>query len=155
MKKWLAGLFGLAFVGGAIAVELEQFQPGPRLIDGSQLNKMVDKLNSVTNYDYQLLVAGEVFYAYTFDNRGTGIVLFDIASGPISDERVTAPANPYDGQIVRVASRVTITAFQFIANTGQTLAATTPTVLTASTTTGSQGYAWIYRLADKKWYRIQ
>lgn len=104
-------------------------------------------------YSYQLVVTGSAFYTYTVPNT-VGNVVFDIASGPISDERVTAPAAPIDGQVVRVNSRVTITALQFIANTGQTLAATTPTVLTASTT-APQGYAWLYRLTDKKWYRIQ
>ena len=104
-------------------------------------------------YSYQLVVTGSAFYTYTVPNN-VGTVIFDIASGPISDERVTAPAAPIDGQQVTVSSTVTLTAFQFIANTGQTLAATTPTVLTASTTV-PQGYKWIYRQTDKKWYRLQ
>ncbi len=104
-------------------------------------------------YSYQLVTSGSAFYTYTVPNN-VGKVIFDIASGPISDERVTAPAAPIDGQEVTIASTVTITAFQFIANTGQTLSVTTPTVLTASTTV-PQGYRFLYRAADKKWYRLQ
>lgn len=104
-------------------------------------------------YDYQLLVTGALNYTYTVPNT-SGLVEFDMASGPISDVRATAPAAPIDGQRVKINSRVTITAFQFIANTGQTLAATTPTVLTASTT-APQGYEWFYRSTDAKWYRVQ
>lgn len=107
-------------------------------------------------YSYQLVVTGAASYTYTVPNTVRDVI-FDIASGPISDERVTAPASPVDGQKVCVSSRVTITAFQFIANTtvtAQTLAATTPTVLTASTT-APQGYCWLYRITDLKWYRLQ
>lgn len=104
-------------------------------------------------YSYQLVTSGSAFYTYTVPNT-VGTVIFDIASGPISDERVTAPAAPIDGQTVTIASTVTLTAFQFIANTGQTLAVTTPTVLTASTTV-PQGYKFLYRATDKKWYRLQ
>lgn len=155
MKKLLAVVSALC-ISATVAfaqAPLPQFPPGFRTIDGSALNKMVNILNNLANYSYQLVVAGSAFYTYTVPNN-TGIVVFDIASGPISDERVTAPAAPFDGQQVIVSSRVTITAFQFIANTGQTLAATTPTVLTASTT-ADQGYKWIYRQTDKKWYRLQ
>lgn len=104
-------------------------------------------------YTYQLVVTGSPFYTYTVPNN-VGTVIFDIASGAISDERVTAPAAPVDGQRVKVNSVKTITAFQFIANTGQSLAATTPTVITASTTS-PQGYEWVYDAALTKWLRIQ
>lgn len=101
---------------------------------------------------YQSITAGSAFYTYTFPNT-TGTVIFT-ASGTISDERVTAPPNPVDGQLVNVSSTHTITSFQFIANTGQTLAVTTPTALTVSTT-APQGYSWRYRASDAKWYRVQ
>ncbi len=104
-------------------------------------------------YSYQLVVAGSAFYTFTVPNT-VGTVIFDIASGAISDERVTAPAAPIDGQTIAITSKTTITAFQFIANSGQSLAATTPTVLTASTTV-PQGYKWIYRTANTTWYRLQ
>lgn len=102
--------------------------------------------------DYQAITAGSAFYTYTVPNTSRTVIF--TASGTISDERVTAPAAPVDGQRVTINSTNTITAFQFIANTGQTLAVSTPTVLTASTTVG-QGYEWTYRASDAKWYRIR
>lgn len=102
---------------------------------------------------YQLVVAGSAFYTYTVPNN-IGTVIFDIASGAISDERVTLPAAPIDGQTVNINSSTTITALQVIANSGQTLNVTTPTVLTASTTV-PQGYRFVYRASNLKWYRLQ
>lgn len=101
----------------------------------------------------QTVVAGSAFYTYTVPNN-IGTVIFDIAAGTISDERVTAPAAPVDGQTVAINCVKTCTAFQFIANSGQTLAATTPTALTASTT-APQGYKWVYNASAAKWYRLQ
>lgn len=101
---------------------------------------------------FQTITPGSAFYAYTLANTSGGIVFS--ASGTISDARVTAPAAPIDGQQVLIGSSHTVTALQFIANTGQTLAVTTPTVLTASTS-APQGYKWVYHAADAKWYRLQ
>lgn len=101
---------------------------------------------------YQAITAGSAFYTYTVPNT-TRRVIFT-ASGTISDERVTAPAAPIDNQLVAVCSTNTITAFQYIANTGQSLAVTTPTVITASTTV-PQCYEWTYRLSNTTWYRVQ
>ena len=102
--------------------------------------------------DYQAITNGSAFYTYTFGNN-TRKVIF-VASGAISDERVTAPPAPMDGQEVSVDSVTTITVLAFIANSGQSLAATTPTVLTASTT-APQGYTWRYRASNTTWYRVQ
>lgn len=101
---------------------------------------------------FEAITAGSAFYTYTVGNN-TRRVIFT-SSVTISDERVTAPASPMDGQMVGVCSTNTITAFQFIANTGQSLAASTPTVITASTTV-PQCYEWIYRLSNTTWYRVQ
>lgn len=55
MKKLIAILFALLVPASALAV-LEQYQPGFRLIDGSQLNKMVDVVNDlVTDTANQVL----------------------------------------------------------------------------------------------------
>jgi hypothetical protein len=44
-----AGLLALALISGsASAADLQQFLPGPRLIDGSQLNTVVDRVNGIT-----------------------------------------------------------------------------------------------------------
>jgi hypothetical protein len=156
VTSYIAAIVGSAIVAAAVlgqvnSPQMKQFQPGFREIDGSQLNLMLNSLINLTNYDYKNVTASPD--TYTVGNK-TGIVIFDVIGGsPLTQETVTAPAQPFDGQIVTVASRVTITTFAFVANTGQTLAASTPTVLTASTT-APQGYRWIYRATDAKWYRI-
>ncbi len=49
MKRILLGLVSaVALISFANAVDLQQYQPGPRLIDGSQLNKMVDVVNDLS-----------------------------------------------------------------------------------------------------------
>lgn len=49
MKKILTFLFAFAISGAnANAAPLQRYQPGPRLIDGTQLNKMVDVVNGLT-----------------------------------------------------------------------------------------------------------
>lgn len=167
-------LVGYPIVGGAAycssyvnAVCVNTVVAGPTVITGNEniagdtnlasgLNPQVVKfsmasLNLLPNA-YSAITNGSAFYTYTFDNT-TGRVTFT-SSGAISDERVTAPPAPVDGQRACVNSINTITAFQFIANSGQLLAATTPTVLTASTTV-PQGYCWVYRTSNTTWYRSQ
>ena len=49
MKKLLGILLaGLTGIGIAVAAELQQFQAGPRLIDGTQLNLLVSEVNNLT-----------------------------------------------------------------------------------------------------------
>lgn len=46
MKKFLIVLASLFLTTSAYAAELQRYQAGPRLIDGTQLNQMVDAINS-------------------------------------------------------------------------------------------------------------
>lgn len=48
MKKILITALALLAFSGANAAELKKYQPGPRLIDGSQLNNMVNVVNGLT-----------------------------------------------------------------------------------------------------------
>ena len=89
---------------------------------------------------------------YTVADGIANVILDD--TDTITSAAITAPANPIDGQVVNIGSAKTVTTFSFVANTGQTLAATTPTVLTASTT-APQGYAFRYVASTAKWYRMQ
>ena len=89
---------------------------------------------------------------YTVAAGITNVVLSH--STTITSASITAPASPIDGQRVKIAADNTVTTFAFVANTGQTLAATTPTVLTASTTV-PQGYEFVYVASTAKWYRMQ
>ena len=48
MKKFLVALIALFLAAPAYGAELQQYQAGPRLIDGTQLNAMVDVVNGLT-----------------------------------------------------------------------------------------------------------
>lgn len=89
---------------------------------------------------------------YTIPNNKGGVVYSFTTNIPSA--AVTAPASPMDGQRVLIASDKSITTFSFIANTGQTLAATTPTNFVVSTTS-PQGYEFMYFSSTAKWYRIR
>lgn len=85
---------------------------------------------------------------------GVSNVVLSNGGSTITSAAITAPASPIDGQRIKIGADATVTTFSFVANTGQTLAATTPTVLTASTTV-PQGYEFIYVASTAKWYRMQ
>jgi hypothetical protein len=130
------------------------FQPGFRLIDGSALQLMLNNLVNLTNYQYKLVTAST---DTTIVANNIGNVLFDVGGGAnsvITNETVTTPPQPFDGQQLRIGANRTITTFAIVANTGQSLGASTPTTLTASTT-ASQGYTWIFRAANTTWYRLE
>lgn len=57
MKKLLIACFCFLFAGFAFAAELNHYQPGPRLIDGTQLNLMVDQVNGLTNSGVSTAIA--------------------------------------------------------------------------------------------------
>lgn len=50
MKKWLFAAIALALISVPVNAQsiLQQYQPGPRLIDGNQLNLMVNQVNNLT-----------------------------------------------------------------------------------------------------------
>lgn len=83
-----------------------------------------------------------------------------VPAGTIASFTVTMPPAPLDGQIYRITSTQTVTALTVSANTGQSMAGTTPTALTPSATS-STGYAWVFKAAAQggqaanSWYRIQ
>lgn len=101
---------------------------------------------------FEDITPGSASYTYTLANNSGGIV-FE-SSVTISSVTINAPAAPIDGQQVLIGSNRTITTLAFVANTGQTLSVTTPTVLTASTT-APQGYKFVYRASTAKWTRLQ
>jgi hypothetical protein len=57
------------------------------------------------------------------------------------------------GQRFSIGASHTVTSLTVTANTGSSLAVTTPTALTASTT-APQGYEFVYA-SDTKWYRVR
>lgn len=98
------------------------------------------------------LCAAAACGSVTVGNNSGGI-LFDYST-TIDSATVVTPASPMDGQRFEIAAPYTITSLTVTANTGQTLAVTTPTVLTASTTV-SQGYAFQYVASTAKWYKVR
>ena len=135
------------------------FRRGYALQPGEALNLMYNNLQNLTNYFYHLVPSGSTSDSFTFDGYH-GIVILEttVNGGMITAETISMPARPFDGQFITVVSQGTITTLVVAANTtansSQALAASTPTVLTASTTV-PQAYSWIYRAANSKWYRVQ
>lgn len=70
-------------------------------------------------------------------------------AGTLATGTTTMPATPIDGQIVRISSSQTITAWTLSANAGQAIN-NAPATLTAG-----QGVSYIYDLASTRWYRLQ
>ena len=98
------------------------------------------------------LCAAAACGSVTVGNNAGGI-LFDYST-TIDSATVVTPLAPMDGQRFVIASPFTITSLTVTANTGSTLAVTTPTVLTASTTV-SQGYEFMYVASTAKWYKVR
>lgn len=86
----------------------------------------------------------------TMADNVTNVILSH--STTITSASIAAPPNPINGQRVKIGADHTVSTFAFTINSGQALAAATPTVITASTT-GSQGYEWIFY--NGTWYRMQ
>lgn len=84
--------------------------------------------------------------------NGANGVMLDFAS-TITSATINLPLNPVDGQRVSISSPVTVTSLTIVPGAGTTLAATTPTILTASTTV-PQGYEYLFVASTAKWYRI-
>ena len=135
------------------------FRRGYALQSGEALNLMYNSVQNLTNYFYHLVPSGSTSDSFTFDGfHGIVILETTVNGGIITAETISMPARPFDGQFISIVSQGTITTLVVAANTtvnsSQALAASTPTVLTASTTV-PQAYSWIYRAANSKWYRVQ
>lgn len=89
--------------------------------------------------------------SYTIPNN-TNAYLLD-PTGTAANITLTMPPSPLVGQMLRISSTHTITAFNLVANTGQTLQEA-PTILTVSTT-GAYGYDYIWTGAPIGWIRLQ
>lgn len=71
-------------------------------------------------------------------------------AGTIAALTVTMPANPWDGQVVRLTSTQTVTTLTHQASGSQTLNGALTTIGAAVSTHGK----WTYRLADTTWYLV-
>lgn len=71
----------------------------------------------------------------------------------ISPTNVSLPTSPSDGQQFRISSTQNIATLNVQGGTGDNVS-NAPTALTTSTT-GAYGYQFRYKLADRRWYRLQ
>lgn len=124
--------------------------PADTLLPNGQSPQTVKMSMQSLNLLPSVLLTG-VSQTYTVPNNVGTVVLSHTTT--ITSAAITAPAAPVDQQTVTIAADHTVTTFSFVANSGQTLAVTTPTVLTASTT-GPAGYKFQYFASTAKWYRI-
>lgn len=86
-------------------------------------------------------------------NNSGGVVYSNTTT--ITSANVTLPAAPIDGQQYAISSNRTITTLTVGAGGSASIAGNSaPTVLTASTT-GPQGYRFIYNAATTSWFRLQ
>ena len=159
LLRYLSIIIGGLFIGAIAFAQINEpqeggsYKPGFALQDGSKLNYMYNSVVNLTHYHYRLVTANPD--TYTISNEGA--LLLDVGGGAnsvITQETITAPPNPFNGQRIFITSTRTVNTFAFVANTGQSLATATPTVLTASTT-APQGYTWIFRGLNLTWYRLQ
>jgi hypothetical protein len=100
------------------------------------------------SYSYQTPATG---FSITI-GAGVRTLVLDPA-GTLATGTITMPASPVDGQEIRISSSQNITALTVSANAGQSIK-NAPTAFTVSTT-GQQGYAFIYRASNTTWYRLQ
>lgn len=85
----------------------------------------------------------------------SGGVVF-ISGGTITTANVSLPLTPVDNQRYEISSAVTLTALKVSVypTSTATINATAVTGLTASATVGN-GYTYVYKLSDNKWYRLR
>lgn len=169
----LGNWFGLPIIGGAsycsttVNGSCTQTVPaGPTAVTGSELVPADTQLSqgrspqtaylsmralNAAPITYNLCAAATCGTVQVGDNAGG--VLLDYST-TITSATVNLPLLPMDGQQVSIASAFTVSTLAVTATgTGQSLAVTTPTVLTASTTV-PQGYKYVYVAASLKWYRV-
>lgn len=82
----------------------------------------------------------------TINDNAAALILKHTAT--IATLTIVLPANPVNGQIVRIGTRSTVTTLTLNANTGQTRYGN-PTTITATTPV-----AFIYETATLSWYRV-
>lgn len=165
---WAAGLFpGFPIVGGASYCGSTNngnctvtVPAGPTGVTGSETvpadtNLASGQAPQTVIIGTPLLASGGFKYieplaaaSFTIPDGVTNYVMNP--AGTLATLTLTMPANPKEGQIVRISSSKTVTALTLNGNTGQTIS-NAPTAITISTT-GTYGYEFLYR--STVWYRV-
>lgn len=100
-------------------------------------------------------VSADQSYSLQTPTTGFSITIADIVgtlilnpAGTLATGTVTMPANPINGQEIRVSSSQIITTLTVAANAGQTIS-NAPTTVTAG-----GGFSYIYNLSGTRWFRL-
>jgi hypothetical protein len=72
-------------------------------------------------------------------------------AGTLATGAIKMPANPFDGQTVRISTTAQVTALTVTANTGQTIS----NAISAAALAAGATAAWRYSVAETNWYRVQ
>lgn len=138
-----------------MSVKISALTPGTTLT-GTEQFESVQGGSSVqltasqvkTYVSRQALSYRSVVNAFTETFGASDDVMILYNAGVLASGTVTMPAAPLDGQVVRIAFAMTVTALTVSPNAGQTLLGA-PTTATVST-----GFAFVYRAANTTWYRL-
>lgn len=103
-------------------------------------------LKAVADQSKSVQVPTTGFTITIADNTSTLILN---PAGTLATGTVTLPANPIDGQIIRIATSQIVTALTISANSGQTMADAFSTTLGAGS-----GKSYIYHLAGTVWFTL-
>jgi hypothetical protein len=137
--------------GPTIVTGNEQIPADTRLGSGAAPQTVLITMASLNALPIQVYTVTSTANISAANNSGGVCFTY---STTITAANITLPLSPIDGQQYAVCSDHTITTLVVAAGTGTTLAATTPTVLTASTT-APQGYRFLYNAALTKWIKLQ
>ena len=116
----------------------------------------VGALNALPITITDLTTAAASAASISASNVMGGIVL--ISGGTMAAVNISLPPSPVNGQQFAISANRTITALSVAVTpgSGDTVAGNSaPTVLTANTTGGPQGYRFIYNLSGTQWLRLQ
>lgn len=127
------------------------FANGYRFFNGATLAWSIDPSSNVINHNGTAdqsysLQAPTTGFTITIDDNVKTLALNP--SGTLATGTITMPANPIDGQEVRVTSSQIVTTLTVLANAGQTISGAPTTI------TDTAGFAYIYNLSGTNWYRL-
>lgn len=134
MKKLLLALLCLLPITAQAQTSLKRYQPGPRLIDGSQLNKMVDTINTgviCESYSTGAALAANTATSFMIATRSMRVI-------SISEVHAVAAGGASTLQITKDTSTTAPGAGTSILSTAFNLNATANTVQ-AGTLVGTAG----------------
>jgi hypothetical protein len=84
-----------------------------------------------------------------------GAVYLSATTGSLSNTQMQMPANPIDGQQLRLSAASNVGTLLISPNTGQTIGVDAKVTAITVTLTGSYGYTFVWQAATSTWHRLQ